>query len=890
MKLFQDLWEEQVQQSPNAIALECNDVQLTYEQLNDQVNQLAHYLQSLGVKSEIRVGICAERSLELIIGILGIWKAGGAYVPLDPKYPKERSEFILQETKISWLLTQEHLREEFPSYLGKIINLDTDCSLLRSYPQDDPLRTVQPDNLAYIIYTSGSTGKPKGVQITQENVSYYLKGLTDLFPITEQDYYLHTASFSFSSSLRQLLFPLCKGAKVIVATDEYIKNPLQLFQFIIDKKVTVFDTVASVWRYGIQSLDTLPLEKQNLLHSSQLRFLVFSGGLLPCPLLKKVRRQFPINKQPQVFNLYGQTETLGVCANCVPEDFERDSGYVPVVGKLYDHNCIHVVDENLNLLPMGEIGELAISGKNLARGYLNRPQDNETKFISNPFSEDPFNRLFRSGDVARILESGGLEILGRVDFQVKIRGMRVETGEIEAVLENHPQIKQSVVSAHETLQGETQLVAYLIPKSGLTMAGHSSLKEELRHEIQGKLPDYMIPAHFMFLDALPLTPNGKLDRRALPEPSRDNLELTQQFIPPSNEIEGQLVEIWEKWLEQKPIGICDHFFEIGGHSLLAAQIFSEIEQTLGVKLPLALLMKVPTIKEIAEILQSDRFTDAWSSLVPIQPNGDNPPFFVSHGIGGNVLNYSNLALELGLHQPLYGLQAQGLDGKTQPLTTIEAIAARNIQTMQAFQAQGPYLIGGYSFGGLVAFEMAQQLRQQGQEIALLVILDSHSPYALERIHTTPLSPYERLARHWRRFSQQGFEYLVERWQDRMKGMASSSKAFDQLPSEDWLPKDDGTNIVIQTSHFIRKVNRAAKSRYTPTIYDGKITLFRSRLGRPIPEGWKLDPLLVWRKMTSVGVEVYDVPGNHGSFMDYPNVLELAQKLNQCLQNARSDLN
>lgn len=414
--------DSQSELTPNAIALKFQDQTLTYRELNLKANQLANFLKGKGVGPEVKVGICAERSLEIVIAILGVLKAGGVYVPLDPSYPQDRLSFILEETQVPLLLTQSHLIDKVPRHSAKIVCLDQDQSMIAVESEDSPLLSVTDQNLAYIMYTSGSTGRPKGVQITHANIWHYIWAVGKVLEVTARDVYLHTASFSFSSSVRQLMVPLSKGATSVIASREQTKNPLSLFKLIQQQGVTLTDTVPSVWHYGLQALETLDPEQAEALLEFNLRAVAFTGELTPCQLLQKLRHK--LKHKPRFFNIYGQTETVGSCAYAIPEQFDRENGYVPV-GYAYPHNQVYILDDELRPVVDGEVGELHLGGTCLAQGYLNRPELNQEKYIELEVEERPV-RLFKTGDLVRRLPDGVIELLGRIDFQVKIRGMRVE--------------------------------------------------------------------------------------------------------------------------------------------------------------------------------------------------------------------------------------------------------------------------------------------------------------------------------------------------------------------------------------------------------------------------------------------------------------------------------
>ncbi len=731
------------------------------------------------------------------------------------------------------------------------------------------------------MYTSGSTGQPKGVQMTHGSVWHYIQAIQNLMEVSANDVYLHTASFSFSSSIRQLIVPLSQGAKVIIATREQTQNPLSLFQLIKKQSVTVFDTVASVWRYGLQAIENLDNKSKEALLKSQLRMCVFSGGLLPCQLLKKIRST--LTNKPRFFNVYGQTETIGVCAYPIPDNFDQEKGYVPV-GYPYPHNQVHILDENLQPMLVGEAGELHVAGANLARGYLNRPQLNANQFISNPFIEierenNPQNSaslLYKTGDVARYLPDGSLEILGRVDFQVKIREMRIELGEIEAVLEEYSEVRESVVTAREDVSGEKRLVAYVVAKQKNPVISTNKLRSFLSQ----KLPDYMVPSSFVLLDVLPLTPNGKLDRHALPAPNQTRQESAETFVPPRDELEEQLTKIWERVLGIQPIGVKDNFFELGGHSLLALSIFMEIEKNCGKNLPLSTLFQAGNVETLSNIIrQKEDWSPLWSSLVEIQPSGSKPPLFCVHGGHGEVLYYYDLARYLGQDRPFYALRARGQDGKEPPRTEIEDMASHYIKEIRIIQPEGPYFIGGSSFGGMVAFEMAQQLHTEGETVSLLVLFDTYCR-GMQNRQLQPL-PY-RIYRHFRNLIKIGPNYILDKIKTKFQWISKDKMAikFHQIAGIP-LPYSLQSLLIWEA---IWNANLKAVRDYTPQIYPGKITLIRSINNPQLYSEWyDQDPQLGWGRLAGGGLEIHDVPGDHESIFREPHIQVLAEKLSNCLE-------
>jgi amino acid adenylation domain-containing protein len=850
-----------IQSSKNPVAIAIKDAtrELTYGQLNAQVNQLANYLSKQGVQPESLVGIYADRSIDLVIAILAILQAGGAYVPLDPAYPSSRLASIIADTELQLVLTQSHLVSDLLHPGLDLFLLDTEWYKVANESAELVEVTTTPANLAYIMYTSGSTGKPQGVQITLGQVECYLQAVNDVLNIQADDVYLHSASFSFSSSIRQLLLPLMQGAKVVITSKENTTNLFSLIELIQTEQITVFDTVASVWNYILIGLAEMEQDQKSQLMNSQIRLLTFSGGLLTAQLLDRVRSQF--KKSPQIVNIYGQTETIGVCAHIVPSELMGSSGYAPV-GTAYSHNQLYVLDDRLQPVSIAQTGELYVSGASLARGYLNNHQLNDRKFIPNPFSQAPQSALlYKTGDLARYLPCGNLEIVGRQDFQVKIRGMRVEIEEIETVLAQHPDIQQAAVVGKKNSAGETIIVAYIVPDR------HPIDLSDVRSFLQTKLTDYMMPSAIEILDALPLTPNNKLDRKRLPETSRENLTP----ISARDDLEHQLVQIWEKVLDLNQIGIEDNFFDLGGHSLKALQLFAEIERVWHKKMFLAVLLESPTIAGLAKIIRTGDTPD-WSPIVLLKQSENKSPLFCVHPLGGNLFEYHRLSKILDIHRPIYGLQPRGIDGKQQPIERIEDMADYFIQSIQTIQSQGPYFIAGYSFGGIVAFDIARQLTERGEKVAFLGLVDIRCPVIAE---------IETPFREW-----------IDIQLDRMRKLTIKEQ-FNYVYEKLFKPKSQAyrdeivatlSDLDLFTPELVKVLdcNVQAAKEYQPQIFAGRATLFWSEY-----QDWyiKKHPTLGWGDLVTDGLDIQRIPGDHTSLMQEPHVRVLAEKLQSSIAEA-----
>ena len=596
-KCIHQLLEKQVERTPHAVAVVFEGQQLTYNELNCRANQLAHYLQSLGVKPDTLVGICVERSLEMIVGLLGILKASGAYVPLDPDYPIERIIFMLEDAAVKVLLTQQKLINKLPEHQAQLICLDADWELISQFSQDNPITDVQATNLAYVIYTSGSTGQPKGVMLSHSNLSNHMFWMQETFPLTKTDRVLQKTPFSFDASVWEFYAPLLVGGQLLIAQPGGHTDSDYLLKTIAQQQVTTVQLVPSLLQM---------LLEQGGIENCQLLKRVFCGGeILPVALQEKLLSQLNVN----LCNLYGPTEC---CIDVTFWNCQREMyGQRIPIGRPISNTQIYILDSNLQSLPVGIPGELHIGGAGLARGYLNRPELTQEKFIPNPFSNYPDSRLYKTGDLARYLPDGNIEYLGRIDNQVKIRGFRIELGEIETVLKQHSQVQSSVIIDQEDTSGNKRLVAYIVPQKETTPTPN-----ELRQFLKEKLPDYMIPSAFVIMESLPLTPNGKIDRRALPETNLCG-EIELNFVAPRNLEEEILAKIWSQVLRVEPVGIYDNFFELGGDSILTIQIITRARKA-GLELTPKQLFTHQNIAELATV--ATRVTESQT-----EPEIVNPP-------------------------------------------------------------------------------------------------------------------------------------------------------------------------------------------------------------------------------------------------------------------------
>ncbi|NEQ83893.1 MAG: amino acid adenylation domain-containing protein, partial [Moorea sp. SIO2I5] len=876
-KSIHQLFESQVEKTPDAVAVVFEDQELTYSQLNTKANQLAHYLQKLGIAPDVQVGICVERSIEMVVGLLGILKAGGAYVPLDSSYPSERLAYMLSDAKVAVLLTQASLVTSLPEYQGQMVCLDRDWGAIAQFSEENLSKVVKPENLGYIIYTSGSTGKPKGVAMSQRALVNLIMWQQQEAIIGQGARTLQFSPISFDVSFQEIFSTWYSGGILVLISQEVRRDPLALMQFLAQNKI---DKLFLPF-VALQQLAAVAPQCQTL---PQLREIVTAGEQLQVtPDLIELMNRLPYCR---LQNQYGPSESHVVSAYTL-QGAATSWPALPPIGRPIANNQLYILNSELQPVPIGVAGELYIGGVGVANGYLNRPELTAEKFIPDPFGEQGESRLYKTGDRARYLRDGNIEYLGRIDNQVKIRGFRIEIGEIEATLSQHPTVKETVVVVREDNPGNKRLVAYIVPETETTSNSelsdtqlNSEIAQEvvpqLKQHLKQKLAEYMVPSAFVVLSKLPLTPNGKVNRRSLPAPDISSFSRSENFVAPRDSIEQKLVEIWSELLNINPVGVKDNFFELGGHSLLAVSLMAKIQQHFDKQLPLSTLFTSPTIEDLANLVRQETKVSS-SSLVPLQTQGTKPPFFCVHPAGGHVFYYLELSRYLGNDIPFYGLQAQGFNEGEEVFTQVEDMAEFYIKTIREFQPEGPYQIGGWSFGGVVAFEMAQQLVQQGQEVSLLALLDPWVPILLDPSKKID-NLYMRgvLSRYFG--GMFGITNLVN--EDELVGLSSEDKIefiIDKAEKLELFPKEATRE---QNRRFIDVIIGTLKATYTykRRPYPGKVTVFRAE--EKHPHG--IDPQLVWVEMYAIldvaEMEVVMVPGNHFTFIQEPNLKVLAERL------------
>ncbi|MEG3939648.1 amino acid adenylation domain-containing protein [Microcoleus sp. S36b_A3] len=641
-RCIHQLFEAQVERTPDAIAVVFEDQKLTYRELNKRANQVAHYLQQIGVKPDVLVGICVERASDTIVGILGILKAGGAYVPLDPANPRDRLAFILEDAQVNVLLSEKKLLPNLPKSSAKIVCLDADQSAFSQHSKENPASATTAENLAYIIYTSGSTGIPKGVLVSHSNVLRLFAATQSWYNFNEQDVWTLFHSYAFDFSVWEIWGALLYGGRLAIVPYSVSRSPQEFYNLLCKEKVTVLNQTPSAFYQLIETDKSVGIGED-----LSLRLVIFGGEALDLQSLKPWFDRHG-DRHPQLVNMYGITETT-VHVTYRPLTAADLSKNASLIGRSIPDLQVYLLDRNCQPVPIGIPGEIYVGGAGVARGYLNQPELTGDRFIPNPFNDSLTGRLYKSGDLARYLPNGDIEYLGRIDHQVKVRGFRIELGEIEAALGQHSDVLQAVVIVREDVSGDKRLIAYIIANSA-AQNKHSILIHELRCFLKGKLPEYMIPAAFVTLEALPLTNNGKVDRKALPAPDRDRPELEEAFAAPSTGIEKNLAEIWAQVLGLEQVGIDDNFFELGGDSILSIQVISKANQA-GLRLTPKQLFQHQTIAQLAAIADTAGTQQSEQGLII----GEVPLTPIQHWFFEQNLSdphHWNQAVLLELRQPL----------------------------------------------------------------------------------------------------------------------------------------------------------------------------------------------------------------------------------------------
>ena len=845
------LFEQQVDTYKNHIAVSFNDEQVTYASLNEMANKIAHCLIAKQVKAGEVVAVCLSRSINMIAALLGVYKAGAGFLAIDPAYPPKRIAYFLDNAGVTKVITTDHYVALFPESV-QIIPVDQ----VRKFHTHNPSLWTPPDSKSFVLFTSGSTGEPKGVVLTHKGLTNVILGLQSIIGFTQKDKLMMVTTIIFDLAQADIFLPLITGGELVLTDEETAKTGVSLLSKIDKHKITYLQATPVTYKI---MLDAGWDNKRNIQ-------LTCCGEPLPKDLAIKLKE-----RGTSLYNMYGPTENTIYASYAKINDVMNDI----TIGKPFPNTAIYILDSDQKPLPIGIPGELYIGGEGTAVGYLADQQVTDTKFISIPDLDPIAKRFFKTGDIGYYNAEGNIVFLGRKDNQVKIRGLRIELEEIEYHLRNIPDIKDAaVIVRDDTTPGTKTLVAYVITRTpGLAKPD----KQELvnwRSALEAVLPAYYIPNIFIRLEKMPLTASGKIDRLHLPQPDLALLS-HKDFVTPITELEKQLAHIWAETLGLVAVSVTDNFFELGGHSLIAIQLMSRVRKEIGRKLPISVLFQYPTVQKLAKLIEFDNHSDRWKVLVPIKPTGSKPPLYVIHGDGLNIMVFQSFTQYVDPNQPVYGLQAIGLTTNEYPAETIEEIAAEYLKEILEHNPDGPYNFAGYSFGGLVAYELTQQLMRMGKKVNMLGILDTNISNEL--------------------YYDENASYMSTKLKRQIPKLAFISKSFMVHPRSTLAYqkhvikqrikntiqkitfKKPATQKLSNEDIILAKITKAYH-QYAIKPISAKVDLFRCKtrlyyIDDPIYLGWK---------KFSESVNVYDIEGDHASFLFPPNDAFFAKTIQQVL--------
>lgn len=846
-----ELFEQQVDKYKNHIAVSLNNEQATYASLNEMANRIAHCLIANQVKSGEIVAVCLPRSINLVASLLGVYKAGTGFLAIDPEYPPKRIAYFLSNAGVTKVITEEIYVGLFPKAIQIIL-----INQIKKFHTHNPSLFIPPDSKSFVLYTSGSTGEPKGVVLTHKGLTNVILGLHSIIGFTQKDKLLMVTTIIFDLAQADIFLPLISGGELVLTDTETSKNGVALLSKIDKHKITYLQATPVTYKIMLEAGWDNKRDIQ----------LTCCGEPLPKDLALKLKE-----RGTTLYNMYGPTENTIYASYAKLTNIKHDI----TIGKPFPNTSIYVLDGDQKPLPVGIPGELFIGGEGIAAGYLADQQLTNTKFLSLPDLDPVAKKFFKTGDIGYYNEEGNIIFLGRKDNQIKIRGLRIELGEIEYNLRNIRDIKDAaVIVRDDTTTGIKTLVAYVITRTpGVPKPDQQELAN-WRNSLEAVLPSYYIPNIFIRLEKMPLTASGKIDRLHLPQPDLA-LQWQKDLVMPETEIEKQLAPIWAQALGLAAVGITDNFFELGGHSLIAIQLMTRIRKETGRKLPISILFQYPTIQKLARLIEIDNYSERWKVLVPIKPTGTKPPLYVIHGDGLNVMVFHSFTQFIDADQPVYGLQAIGLTSNEYPAETIEEIAGEYLKEILEHNPDGPYNFAGYSFGGLVAYELTQQLMRMGKKVNMLGILDTNISNELyydvhaSRISTKLKRQIPKLAFISKSFlinPKATFEYqkyaVSERVKSSIQKIKSPKPVIQKLTNEE---------IILE------KITKAYHN-YAIKPIQARVDLFRCKkrlyyIDDPIYLGWK---------KFSESVTVHEIDGDHASFLFSPNDAFFAKTIQQVL--------
>ena len=848
-----ELFALQAEILPNAIAIEFNNKQLTYNELEKTINQMANYLWSQGLRSGQIVAVSLDRSPELIASLFAVLQCGASYVPIDTMYPDARLDLMIEDADATFYIGQNSKKTTSDKVI--FLSITDILSVIENQPTESLSFKTPTESPAYTIYTSGSTGKPKGVQVAHCNVINLVYSMAEAPGINQTDKIFALTTISFDAMVMEIYLPLLFGACVVIVDEDTRLDGQLLLEKAVTDKITVIWGTPSIWQILLDSGWKKPLNIK----------ILIGGESVPMALAHKL-----LSRCNELWNIYGPTETT-VCSFLTQITINDD----PItIGKPIANTTVYLLDTNKNPVNQGEIGEIVIAGDGVSLGYLNRPDLTNDRFIPNPFESESNGKMYLSGDLGKLLPNGQVQCLGRIDHQVKVRGYRIEIGEIEHSLMSIDGIKTAVVLAEKDI-----LIAF-ISLDGQVTNEHDSI-QLWRKELTSQLPVYMIPNVFYILEKIPTTANDKIDRKALLE-YKSNAESKQKYTAPRSDEEKLVATIWKECLNMENIDIFSNFFEMGGHSIKAVKIMYEIKKHTGKRIPISKLFEHTTIEKFAKLLETSEelFSDC---LVPLQPKGNKTPIFMVHGGGLDVLCFVNMSKHFDEDQPFYGLQGVGPKGFDDWYESVEDMAAHYIEAIEKINPNGPYALAGFCVGGIVAFEMSRQLKAKGKDVSMLALLDSYA----DSSYYYKTQKQKKLVKYYAK-TRRRLIYLMEMltsWKGFMKRFNSKKeylqkKHFDQniqLTEQEILAHEQFTKAVDLIMGILNKYHLKPQKL--------KVDLIRSK---DHPE-YGLAPIhLGWKKAALMGVNIHNIPGDNFDIRESPHDKNLAKIFQEILDKRHAN--
>jgi amino acid adenylation domain-containing protein len=839
--------------NPNKVAIKHGEKAFTYKQVNEISNQLARFFKHQNIYAGDVIAIAVDRSPEMIILLLAIIKTGATYLPIDNNFPVERINYMLSDSSVKALIISKKSQKQY-SYPQNIIFIEDALHECSNYGSENLSSGINEDSISYILYTSGSTGKPKGVKVKHLGLTNFLLSMQKAPGISDNDILLATTTISFDIAQLEIFLPLISGATVVVASSETVRDGRALLDIAKSEQITIMQGTPFMWRTMLEAewVETLPIK------------ILCGGEAMPRDLAKAL-----LPRCASLWNMYGPTETT--IWSLIKKISANDE--IITIGRPIDNTQVYILDDILNEVPKDTIGEICIGGDGVSDGYLNRPELTAEKFINDKFSPASGQKIYRTGDLGKLLDNEEFQCLGRIDHQIKIRGYRIETEEIEYQLKQQKNIKEALIILYKDALSNAHLVAYIVPVDPIKKDEESDLVKSWKSALRVSLPEYMIPNAYMIIDTVPLMSNGKIDHKALPEPII-NQQNASEYEEPQTDAEIALLRICSKYIAINKIGVTDNLFDLGIDSLVAVSIMVQVEKEFGKRLPLSVLVRNPTIRQLAAVIQNYTVDSQYKCLVPIKPEGTKLPLYIIHGIGLNLLNLQEMILNIDGDQPIYGLQSIGLDGTVDVPDNLEEIARFYNDEIIKHDPAGPYAIAGYSFGGFIAFEMVKQLKAMGKEVKLLAMFDTNLQYPThqyplqKKIIVKGIRQFKKIAfRIYTIFTQpvEAFKFIETFYGIRFRLFFQKLGFF-----KDYHPD----NLPDFMQEIAEKQNTAFYN-YEVKPANVRITIFKAKIRMYFVDDPKS---LGWGDYALEGVETHEVPGDHKDMFGAAHAKTLAKIL------------